>query len=82
MLTVTLYTRPGCHLCEQAHEILRTAARGLDVDLRMVNIDEDPEMMQRYGERVPVADINGDDVLEWPFTLGQAQRSLRDQDKR
>jgi glutaredoxin len=77
MLTVTLYTRPGCHLCEQAHEILRTAARGLDVQLRLVNIDDDLALAQRYGERVPVAAINGIDVLEWPFTLAQAQRIIR-----
>jgi glutaredoxin len=77
MRTITLYTRPGCHLCEQAHEILRTAARSCDVQLRRVNIDADPALVQRYGERVPVAAIDGKDVLVWPFTLGQAQRALR-----
>lgn len=76
MLTVTLYTRPGCHLCEQAHAILRTAARGLDVELCLVNVDDDPALVRRYGERVPVAAINGRDILEWPFTLAQAQRAI------
>lgn len=77
MLTVTIYTRLGCHLCEQAHEILRTAARGHHVQLRSVNIDDDLALAQRYGERVPVAAIEGREVLEWPFTLMQAQRIIR-----
>jgi len=67
MRTITLYTRPGCHLCEQA---------GMPV--REVNIEEDPALLERYTLRVPVAAVDGEDVLEWPFALVQAKRVLRE----
>jgi glutaredoxin len=78
MRTITLYTRPGCHLCEQAHAILTTAARGLGMPVREVNIEEDPALLERYTLRVPVAAVDGEDVLEWPFALVQAKRVLRE----
>ena len=51
MLEATLYTRPGCSLCDKMkQELLRRGYR-----LREVNIDEDPELKKRYGVDVPVA---------------------------
>jgi len=76
MLTVTLYARPGCHLCEQAHEILRTALRGRAEQVMEVNIEADAGLEARYGERIPVVAVAGEDVLEWPFTVQQARDVL------
>jgi glutaredoxin len=72
---ITLYTRPGCHLCEEALALLRQAARGGSVEIIAVNVDERPELAARYGERVPVARI-GERELAWPFTLWQARAAL------
>jgi glutaredoxin len=72
---ITLYTRPGCHLCEEALDLLRQAGRGQDVRITTVNVDERPELAARYGERVPVARI-GRQELAWPFTLWQARAAL------
>ncbi len=50
-----LYTRQGCHLCDQAHaELLRF---GLTPDI--IDIDEDPELTKRYTDCVPVVWIGG-----------------------
>lgn len=51
MLEATLYTRPGCSLCEKMkQELLR---RGYQ--LHEINIDNDPELKKRYGVDIPVA---------------------------
>jgi glutaredoxin len=50
-----LYTRQGCHLCEQAKALLRT--EGLRV--REVEVDDDPSLMALHGELVPVVEISG-----------------------
>jgi len=55
MPQVTVYTRPGCHLCEEAEATLVRC--GLRPTL--VNIDEDPELRQRYTDCVPVVEIEG-----------------------
>jgi glutaredoxin len=56
---VILYTRPGCHLCDTAHEQLEQARRRWGFRLAEVEIDTDPELASRYGECVPVVTVNG-----------------------
>ena len=52
---VVLYTRDGCHLCDEALQILmRHGIKPQEVD-----IDEDPDLVQQFGECVPVVTING-----------------------
>ncbi|WP_040351790.1 glutaredoxin family protein [Blastopirellula marina] len=50
-----LYTRPGCHLCEDAEQIL--IRHGIAPEL--VNIDDSPELTQKYGCCIPVVEIDG-----------------------
>lgn len=50
-----LYTRDGCHLCDQAAEVL--ARHGLAYE--SVDVDQDPELRARYNECVPVVVIDG-----------------------
>lgn len=76
MRTVTLYTRPGCHLCEEARTLLARAGRGLDVTPVEVNIEDDPALQERYDVRVPVAVVGGRE-LDWPFTERQARQALQ-----
>ena len=75
MSTVTLYTRPGCHLCEQARDLLHRAGRGFAVTIAEVNIDADAALRERYDTRIPVALIGGQE-LAWPFTDRQARQAL------
>ena len=55
MLETTLYTRPGCHLCDKAREVLRR--HGLDP--REVDIDADGQLRAQYDTCVPVVWIGG-----------------------
>jgi len=51
----TVYTREGCHLCEQAYQLL--TRYGLHP--RLVDIDQDPALRARYTDCVPVVEIDG-----------------------
>jgi glutaredoxin len=55
MRRVVLYTRAGCHLCDDAHALL--LKHGLRPTL--VDIDADPALRERYHECVPVVEIDG-----------------------
>ncbi|HTU27632.1 MAG TPA: glutaredoxin family protein [Pirellulales bacterium] len=55
MPDVLVYTRQGCHLCEQAEQLLRR--HGLTP--RLVDVDADPALRERYNECVPVVVIDG-----------------------
>lgn len=54
MAMLTLYHREGCHLCEAMLQALRGLQPRLEFDLRLIDIDRDPELAQRYDEWVPV----------------------------
>src|ERR1700722_2574839 len=51
---VTLYTRPGCHLCEEAKTAVAPLLREFGAVLREVNIENDAVLEQRYGWEIPV----------------------------
>jgi glutaredoxin len=53
-LEVTFYSRPGCHLCDDAKAAIEPLLREVGATLREVNIDEDPEIAERYAWDIPV----------------------------
>ena len=55
---VTLYTRAGCCLCEDAKRVLLEARRRVDFDYSEADIDADPDLRRRYNDEVPVIAIN------------------------
>lgn len=54
-MNVVLYTRSGCHLCDEAHEAL--AAQGLVPEV--IDVDGDPALRERFNECVPIVEIDG-----------------------
>lgn len=59
---LTVYIRHHCHLCEQMIQALEPWRQGFDVRLELVDVDDDPVLAARFGERVPVL-AGGDEVL-------------------
>ena len=65
MPTVTLYSRPECHLCDEARNaLLALREEGLAIELREVDIEGDDELHARYLERIPVIEVEGEIVSE------------------
>jgi uncharacterized membrane protein/glutaredoxin len=79
MLTVTLYTRPGCHLCEDAIADLQALQSEIPHRLVEIDIESQPELLEQYLVEIPVVKV-GPYILKAPFdqrklrmTLGAAQ---------
>jgi glutaredoxin len=58
-LEVVLYSRRGCHLCDDAKALLDEVKRSYAFDIAVVDIDTDSELIRFYGEQVPVVSVNG-----------------------
>ena len=58
-LDVVLYTRQGCHLCEDAWAELAAARQRHGFRLSLVDVDSDPRLVAEHGEHVPVVTVNG-----------------------
>jgi glutaredoxin len=57
--TVTIYTRPGCHLCDEAKSAILASGCGGEIIIEEINIDEDAALQERYRYDIPVIFING-----------------------
>ena len=65
MPVVTLFGKPGCHLCDEARDLVRRVCEGRAVELREIDITLDPALNREYGERIPVLALNGEELFEY-----------------
>ena len=56
---VTLYSRPGCHLCDVAREVVERVCAELGEQYVEVCVDDDPELRERFTDEVPVTFVDG-----------------------
>ena len=63
--TVTLFGRPGCHLCDDALAVLERIRSDVPFDLRTVNIEDDDALLRAYLVRIPVVSVDGDEVYDY-----------------
>ena len=75
---LTLYTRPGCHLCEEAKAAIAPLLREFGAALREVNIDKDAVLRERYSRDVPVIFLGAHKVAKHRVNVKQFRRQLRD----
>jgi glutaredoxin len=68
---LTLYGKPGCHLCDEARAAVQHALAGRDAELREVDVTLDPVLERRYGERIPVLALDGEELFQY-FVDGRA----------
>jgi glutaredoxin len=68
--TVTLYGRPGCHLCDDARTALLPLAAELGFALEEIDIEGDDDLHRRYLERIPVIALDGEELFD--FFLDEA----------
>jgi glutaredoxin len=65
MATVVVYSRPGCHLCEEAiAQIVALHEEGYRFELHEVDIESSELLLRRHLERIPVVEVDGLEVSE------------------
>ncbi len=75
-LAVTLYTKPGCHLCEDAAAELGRLRGRFPHELRLIDITSDTDLMHQYGERIPVVAVAGREH-DAPLSAAVLERALQ-----
>ena len=76
MTVVTLYGKPGCCLCDEAKEAIRTVRLDHDFELNEVDVSLDPGLQREYGERIPVVAIDGDEAFQFHVDPGSLRERL------
>jgi len=75
---VTIYSRPGCHLCEEAKAQITTMLKEFGARLTEINIDEDPELRARYDYDIPVIFIGARKAAKHRVDPTRFRRQLGD----
>jgi glutaredoxin len=73
---VTLYTRVGCCLCDEAKQVLARARRHADFDYTEIDIDGDPAVRHLYNDEVPVIAIDGRKAFKYKVDMDEFLKKL------
>ena len=74
--TVTLYTKPGCHLCEPVAQTIAAAARVRSFTFLTRNILDDANDFERYRHAIPVVTLDGTELARYRLTLAQLLEAI------
>ena len=73
---VTLYSRPGCHLCDVAREQLSALQRTVPFRLREVNIESDADLERRFMLEIPVIALGDEVITAAPVDLERVRAAV------
>ena len=71
-----LLTRPGCHLCEGAREVLGRVSEDLGIPWKERSIEQEPDLLERFAEEIPVLMIDGVQRDFWQIDEARLRRLL------
>ncbi|MGH9931608.1 MAG: glutaredoxin family protein [Pyrinomonadaceae bacterium] len=74
---IIIYSRPGCHLCDDAKQTIEAAGCLNEYTLEEINIESDPELLRRYQYDIPVITIDGVEAFRHRLTAEAFAERLR-----
>jgi glutaredoxin len=74
---VTLYSRPGCHLCDEARVVIEAVCAELGESYEEISIDDDAELRERFTDEVPVTFVDGRQHDFWRVSPDRLRAALR-----
>jgi hypothetical protein len=74
--TLTLYGKPGCHLCDDARAAVERVRARREFELQEVDVTLDPGLFREYGERIPVLEVDGEELFEFVVEEGVLMERL------
>ena len=76
MRRITLIGKPGCHLCDDARAVIERVAREEGVEWEELNMLDDPELVARYAEQIPVTLVDGRQHDYWRVDENRLRKAL------
>lgn len=76
-LHLELYSRPGCHLCDELRALCERLSGEFSLQVAEINIETDPALEARYGKEIPVLYIDGRKAVKFRTTEVELRRKLQ-----
>ena len=76
-IQIDVYSRPNCHLCDEAKHTIERVRQRYPFSLRLINIEEDPALESKYGTEIPVIFINGSKAFKYQVNEADFEKRLK-----
>ncbi len=76
MILLTIYSRPGCHLCDVMKDVVRHVGASVPLTIEEIDISTDAELERLYGMEIPVLFVAGKKVAKYRITEQQLRKML------
>ena len=73
---ITIYSKPGCHLCDEMKHVVLGVSKTVPMTIEEVDISTDPELDSRYGLEIPVLLVDGQKAAKYRIADGELRRIL------
>jgi thiol-disulfide isomerase/thioredoxin len=82
VIVLTLFSRPGCHLCDEMKTVVQRVIDAADrpAAVEVIDISTDPDLEERYGLEIPVLLVDGKKAAKYRVTEGELMRLLAARD--
>jgi glutaredoxin len=80
VIALTIYSRPGCHLCEEMKAVVGRVAQTIPLSLEEIDISTAPELETRYGLEIPVLFVEGKKAAKYRIAETELRKVLRARD--
>ena len=77
IIQIDIYSRPTCHLCDEAKAVLERLRHRYAFALRVINIEEDAALEAAYGTQIPVVFINGNMAFKYHVNEAALERKMK-----
>jgi glutaredoxin len=76
-IRVDVYSRPACHLCDEAKAVIERVQNRLPIDINVINVETDPALESAYGAEIPVIFINGAKAFKYRVDETELERKIK-----
>jgi glutaredoxin len=76
-IRIEIYSRPGCHLCDEAKAVIEPFSRRYPFELTITNVDSSPDLRTAFGTEIPVVMINGEEAFRHRVDPQSFERKLK-----
>ncbi len=76
-MTIVVYGKPDCSLCEKANAILQHLRREFDFEIEHIDITTDPRLFRRYHEKIPVLTVDGGEIAWGIVTIPNLRSAVK-----
>ena len=78
VVQIEIYSRPGCHLCDEAKEVIERVRQRHPFSVSEINVESDPALEREYGTDIPVILLNGRQVFKHRVNERELEKKVKE----